>query len=68
MQIQQSGTGSDETVEICGHFRNDGVIACSHPAGWGDCILNRPDRSCPYKSSIVRYFEAIQEKNPDKTI
>jgi hypothetical protein len=66
MQIQGFETRSGESKEICGHFRNNGAIVCNHPDGWGDCILNRPDRSCPYKNSIVEYFEAIQEGEPQQ--
>jgi len=64
MQIQGFDTRSGESKEICGHFSTGGVVVCNHPDGWGDCILNRPDRSCPYKNSIVEYFEAIQEGEP----
>lgn len=65
MQIQRIGERSGESKEICGHFHTGGVIACHHPDGWGDCILNRPDRSCPFKQSIIEYFEAIQEDGPE---
>ncbi len=62
MQIQQIRAELGESGEICGHFRERGTIVCNHPDGWGDCILNRPDRSCPYKHSIVEYFEGVQDE------